>query len=146
MDKFSEFLSLAQKNPELLSQLGPLLEGLAADKDGDGKADNALFEGVAGLAEKFGIDLTPDDVADAKAQAQAKNEDADDGFGFDDIAGLAGKFLGGNSGSNSNNNDGFGLDDVASMLGGLAGGNDEKADSKTDSGFNPLDMLVSMFK
>lgn len=136
MDKFADFLKLAQSNPELLSQLGGLLDGFK-DNDGDGKPDNALFGGVADLAGKFGIDLTPDDVADAKAQAQAKNDDADDGFGFDDIAGLAGKFLGGGSSGSSKADDGFGLDDLVSMLGG--------GKSDNGSGSNPLDTLVSMF-
>jgi hypothetical protein len=144
MDKFAEFLNLAKDNPELLGQLGGLLEGFGGES-GDEKKESDLFGGVADLAGKFGIDLTPDDVADAKTKAQAKNDDADDSFGFDDIAGLAGKFLGG--GNSSGKDDGFGLDDIGSMLGGMLGGDDKKNDSKadSDSGFNPLDLLVSMF-
>lgn len=132
-DKFKGFIEQAAQNPDILSQVGDLVKGF--NQKDDGKKDD-LLSGVVDIAEKFGIDLTPDDIeADPKADAEAAA--ADDGFGLDDLMDIAGSLFGSDNSKKSGADDGFGLDDLGDLAGSFLGGK---------SGDNPLESLLVLFK
>ncbi|NLG11161.1 MAG: hypothetical protein GX562_06495 [Coriobacteriaceae bacterium] len=135
-DKFKGFIEQAAQNPDILAQVGELVKGF--NQKDDGKKDD-LLSGVMDIAEKFGIDLTPDDIETApKADA---TDATDDGFGLDDLGDLAGSLLGSSTNKKSSKDDGFGLDDLGDLAGSLLG--DASGDKGGD---NPLESLLALFK
>lgn len=96
-DKLKGFFEQAAQNPDILGEVGDLVKGF--DQNADGTKDD-LFAGILDIAEKFGIDLTPDDI-DVTPKAGTDSASADDGFGFDDLGDLAGSLLGGGKSGDS---------------------------------------------
>jgi len=172
MDKFANFLTEAANNPQMLQQITGLLSnvsaggtsasaagklqagtvsrpaavkraGKTAAKPAAASAD-PLFSGLADIASQFGLDLSPNDVAKAQKTAQARHADANDSFNLDDLAGLAGQFLGGgNAGNSGSAGSGLDLGDLANLAGSLLGGGGGGT-GNSSGGFNPLDLLIAL--
>ncbi|MDR1714203.1 MAG: hypothetical protein LBR39_08660 [Coriobacteriales bacterium] len=109
--KVTDFITKALGDKDMLSEIKDLATNFAGAA-GDKKDD--VIGSLTSLAEKYGIDLTPDDVADACK----KDADPDDGFSFDDILSKAGGLLDGLDGKTG---DGFHpVDAIGGLFKGLS--------------------------